>query len=79
MTDTLSLSHLETDDPHDAKTPRTKYKTQGGKQLPEYRLWIRLTTLLITSKDVYPLHQPVNGLHEVLRLLIGKTAGLSPV
>ena len=44
------------------------------KQLPEYWLWVRLTTLLITSKDVYPLHQPVNGFHEVLRLLIGKNS-----
>lgn len=44
------------------------------KQLPEYWLWIRLMTLLITSKDVYPLHQTVNGLHEVLRLLTGKNS-----
>lgn len=40
------------------------------KQLRRYRLWIRLTTLLITSEDVYPGPQPVNGLHEVLRLLM---------
>lgn len=56
-------------------TPRPQgLNTNPRKQLPEYRLWIRLTTLLITSKDVYPLHQPVNGLHEVLRLLIGKNS-----
>lgn len=44
------------------------------KQLPTYWLWIRLTTLLITVKDGDLRHWPVNGSHEVLRLLIRKNS-----